>query len=128
MSDTTAAGSNGWHAPVRVLAKVTSAGLLALVGAITVGEGLPSPASLTRTEAAQFLLFGGVCAGMALGWKRERLGGAISLASLAGFYGVEIAVNGKLPGGWVFPVLALPGVLFLLAGRSGRRTAADERE
>lgn len=130
MTDTTAARPDGWRSPARWAARATSAGLLLMVGAFAIGEGPPNPASLTRTETAQLLLFGGICAGMALGWQRERLGGALSLASLLGFYGVEYVANGHLPDGWAFPALAVPGVLFLLAGhaRGSREAAGGQSE
>lgn len=63
----------------------------------------------------------GVVAGMLVGWKRERLGGAIAVASLLGFYGVALAREGHLPRGPWFVVFAAPGLLFLLCGLLPRR-------
>lgn len=58
---------------------------------------------------------GGVGVGMLVGWWKERLGGAVTVASLAGFYGWLFLSSGRIWAGPWFFVFAAPGFLFLLA-------------
>ena len=96
---------------IRWAARLTSMVTLAFVVlAATVPAAPP-----TAGEAVALLLFPvGVVTGFAVGWWREGLGGAISVASLAAFYGWMAMVR-SLPGGPYFALLAAPGVLFLLS-------------
>jgi hypothetical protein len=57
----------------------------------------------------------GVILGLALGWWRPALGGALALLSVPGFYLATLAMGGSLPRGLWFFVFASPGLL-LLAG------------
>ena len=53
-------------------------------------------------------------AGFLVAWRREGIGGAISVLSLLGFYLWHIAVAGRLPHGPFFLLLAAPGALFIV--------------
>jgi hypothetical protein len=64
---------------------------------------------------------GGVIVGMLLAWWKELLGGAITVASLLGFYAWHLSVSGKLSAGPWFIILAAPGLLFLVASLLERR-------
>jgi hypothetical protein len=55
----------------------------------------------------------GVALGFVIAWRREALGGAITVASITCFYLCLLAVRGRLPGGPYFILLAAPGFLFL---------------
>lgn len=111
---------------IRWLARATSALMLTTIACFAIGQGPPNLLRLNGAERAQFILFAGICAGLALGWRREKAGGALALVSLAGFYAVEYAVNGKLPRGWAFVALAVPGVLFLRAGKVAAERSSRE--
>jgi len=86
---------------------------------------------LTASEALGFLLFPvGVIAGFAVAWRREGVGGLITLGSLALFYAWMFARDGRFPAGPYFLLLAAPGFLHvagaLIAGHE-RRGAAIAR-
>lgn len=65
----------------------------------------------------------GVVVGFAMAWKKEILGGAITLGCVVTFC---LLFVGKVGHAWPFFVFAFPGLLFIISGllaRSGRRTA-----
>jgi len=57
-------------------------------------------------------------------WRREGIGGGMVLCGLGTFYAVEWIGSGRFPGGWVFPLMYLPGVLALICRWQARRIAA----
>jgi hypothetical protein len=75
-----------------------------------------------RGSGSAFLFFPlGICAGMIVAWRRELLGGSITLACLAAFYLVSMIATGALPRGWAWEAFAAPGVLFLAASLLSRK-------
>jgi hypothetical protein len=95
-----------WAARLTSLASATFVALAA-----TVPAAPPTPA-----ESVALLLFpGGVVVGFAVAWWREGLGGAISVVSLAAFYGWMALVR-SAPGGPYFVLLTGPAFLFLPSG------------
>lgn len=68
----------------------------------------------------------GVLLGMALAWRWEALGGALTVLSLAAFYGVHWLGSGRFPSGMFFALFASPGLIFLLAALAGRRKASGK--
>jgi hypothetical protein len=75
---------------------------------------IPSLSALTRHEVMLFAFIPvGMCLGLIIAWWRERLGGAIVVGSIIGFYLVHYLGAQKLPTGPWFLILALPGFLFL---------------
>jgi hypothetical protein len=88
---------------------VVSIGVILL---LTVGEGL----YFTRlTEWLGFLFFPvGISVGMILAWRREVLGGSVTVGSLIVFYAIHLATAGTLPKGWAWFALSAQGLLFLL--------------
>lgn len=82
---------------------------------------------LTANEALGFLCFPiGVIVGFAVAWRRERLGGLLTVGSLALFYLWMYARDGRLPTGPYFLLFAAPGFLHL-ASALLRRAAAPRR-
>jgi hypothetical protein len=51
--------------------------------------------------------------GFVIAWRRERLGGLVTVCSLAAFYIWMTARDGHLPPGPYFLLFAAPGFLFL---------------
>ena len=102
-----------WLICVRWTARIWSLASIAMVLAFIVGEwSLPS----NPEEWLGFLFFPfGICLGMIKGWRKEGLGGSITVGSLLAFYVVNLAVTGTLPKGWAWLVFAAPGFLFLLS-------------
>ena len=89
-----------------------------------INELLPSDGpSLTLQEWLALILFPiGVCVGLLLAWRREILGGVLSLAFLGSFYFWELLRPYHSPErpllffvGFFLPV-AVPSLLFLVGG------------
>ncbi len=99
---------------LRWLARLWSAASVILLIGFVVGEGV-GPAS--ARDVVGLLLFPlGVAVGMVLGWRREVLGGSITVGSLLAFYALHFATTGgSWPRGWAFLAFAMPGFLYLLA-------------
>ena len=88
--------------------------VLGVVLCFAFGEGL-NLSRFTARELVLFLFFPtGVCLGMALAWRWEGVGGAITVASLAAFYLADRLMSSRFPRGFAFLAMAAPGFLFLL--------------
>lgn len=101
----------------RQLARIWSFASIGFLVLVFVGEAVfPSTtAAPTPSEWVGLSLFpGGVCLGMILAWRREGLGGGVTLASLLAFYAWNLEERGKFPGEPYFVLIAAPGLLFLL--------------
>lgn len=71
---------------------------------------------LNATEAVAFLFFPlGIIAGFGLAWRRELLGGLLTIGSLAMFYLWIFVSSGRIPTGPYFLLFATPGLFHLLA-------------
>jgi hypothetical protein len=88
--------------------------LVALVVVIALGEGMPNVLDLPGTVQIQFLAMAIMVCGFMVGWHWEAIGGFTALAGFAMFCGVELAVNGTLPGGALF-LLCIPAILLLMS-------------
>lgn len=106
---------------IRWTGRIVGLLLVALIVVFMVGEGGPpnilrQPLSVQLELLAMLLMV----IGFLLGWRWEALGGGLAVGAFALFFGTEIAVNGKPPGGAI-PLFVIPGVLLLishvLAGR-----------
>ena len=70
--------------------------------------------SPTASEVVGLLLFPvGVVLGFVVAWRREGVGGAITVGSLALFYLWMFARDGRLPTGPYHLLLAAPGFLYI---------------
>jgi hypothetical protein len=98
---------------LRWLARVWTIASLVFIGAFAIGSAGTSafPTASATVGLAFFPI--GVVAGLILAWWREAIGGAITLASLAGFYLWMASAHGRLPEGPYFLLVAAPGLLFL---------------
>jgi hypothetical protein len=97
------------------IARIASVIVLAGVMVIFIGEGGFNLLKLTASEGLMITLIWLSCAGLAIGWKWPGLGGLISIGSLLVFYFVELAITGNFPKGYVYRVIALPGIFYLLS-------------
>jgi len=108
---------------LRWVARVLSILVVGVILLFAVGEGLHL-SRFTARELVLFLFFPfGVCLGMALAWRWEGLGGAITVASIAAFYLADRLMSARFPGGYAFVAMAAPGFLFLLCWLWTRSTA-----
>jgi hypothetical protein len=79
-----------------------------------VGEGLPPLLQLPLPVQLEFAALALIFIGYALGWRHPAAGGTVALSGVVAFNAVELAVNGKLAGGY-FLLFAIPGLLYLNA-------------
>lgn len=96
---------------IRWIARIWSIGSAALlIPFLFSGGGIP-----TAYEALMMAFFPfGVLIGFAIAWRREGLGGAITVFSLVALYVLMFLRDGRLPAGPYFVLFAAPGFLFLL--------------
>jgi hypothetical protein len=112
---------------VRCVARALTTALVGLVVVMFVGVTLDGgfhPLRLKGVEPIQMIFFWTACVGMVIAWRWPVLGGALSFGAMILFFAVELAVNGRLPGGLVLYLMLLPGILFLLSGFLNRRIGA----
>lgn len=95
----------------RWLARLTSLGTMAVIGAFAFGEGTP-----TSKEWLLLAFFPiGLLLGLLIGWWRELLGGTIGVVSVSIAYSILWTKAGHSPGPY-FALLALPAALFVASG------------
>jgi hypothetical protein len=109
---------------IRWTARVWTIVTIVVVVLLSIGEGI-HPAG--PAEMAGLLLYPvGICLGMVLAWWKEGVGGMVTVASLLAFYVLHTVTAGRLPQGWAWLILAVPGFLFVWCWARARhpRTAA----
>ena len=110
------------------IARAASVASITLLVMIFLGEAF-HPSQISPEEWAGLIFFPiGVIAGMIIAWRKEAMGGFVTVASLVGFYLVYGYLLRNHIGGWFFLAFSAPGFLFLFhwllcrgIGRSGRR-------
>jgi hypothetical protein len=106
---------------LRWTARVLGVAFVGIVLLFFVGEGF-NPLRLTAQEAIMMALFWTALAGLLVGWRREGLGGALTVGSLAVFAVLEWLKTGTVRQLVPFALIGLPGLLFLCcAAWSGGR-------
>ncbi|HEY0726811.1 MAG TPA: hypothetical protein VGD38_02005 [Pyrinomonadaceae bacterium] len=110
----TAGIENNWSLiGLEWIARVASLASIALLAMIFLGEPFqPSQISFQEWVGLSFFPIG-VVVGMIIAWRKEALGGVVTVASLAGFYLVYGYLFRNHIGGWFFLAFAAPGFLFL---------------
>ena len=105
---------------LRWTARILAAMIALLLIVFFIGEGFTAN-DLTRTEIWMFgALFVSWC-GMLIGWKWEGIGGTLNILGFAVFYILNYLEASGMPRGWVFPAMALPGLLFLVCRVASRK-------
>jgi hypothetical protein len=102
---------------LRIVARAASVVCLAIIFLFFLSEDF----EFANVTAGQWIGFGffpvGVLVGLVLAWEEELIGGAITLASVAGFYLVYgWFLNSTFRMGWAFLPFIIPGLLFLAYG------------
>lgn len=102
-------------AGMKWLARLWALAMAGLILLIAVDGGL-HPTRLQWPELILFVPLFLAWLGLWLGWRWEGLGGALVVVGMASFYLTHFALTGfgRSPRGWAFPVMAVPGLLFLL--------------
>ena len=112
---------------IRWIARILAALMVAFIAFMFVGnaaaDGIGPLFDLNVREILMMVSFVIVFLGLILGWKREKLGGWLVVGGIVLFYVFDFAFSGSFPRGPFFPMIALPGILFLIAGYS-QETAA----
>ena len=98
---------------VRWIARIVGSMIVGLVVIIKIGEGF-NPANLNGIELAMSAAFWAALTGMIVLWRWEGTGGLLVVGGMLVFYALNFAASGRIPGGWVFPLCYLPGVLALV--------------
>lgn len=101
---------------LRWSARALGAALVALIVVFVMGEGIAHPPTGPWTVWVQLIAMLITCIALLAAWRWEIPGGAAAVGAMLLFYGVELAGSGRLPGGWVFPTMFLPGLLFVFCG------------
>lgn len=104
---------------IRGAARATGLFWFLFILLFAVGEGI-NPLLWTCGEGLMSLTLGTAWIGMLLLWRWETAGGSLVVGGMLAFYLLDWAFSGTPPSGWVFPLLPIPGVLALLAGRLKR--------
>jgi hypothetical protein len=104
---------------VRRIARIMGLLIVGLFLMFMVGEGF-IPLKLNGTEIAQHAVLLVALTGMLVLWRWELLGGVMVIAGMIAFYSINIAASGRLPGGPVFPLCFVPGILALVCWWKGR--------
>jgi len=107
---------------VRWIARILAALMAAFIAFMFVGnavtDGIGPLLNLTIRESLMMIAFLIVFLGLILGWTREKLGGWLIVIGMVLFYLFDFAFSGTFPRGAFFPLIALPGLLFLFTGYS----------
>ena len=95
------------------IARAASVASITLLVMIFFGEA-SHPSQISFHEWAGLVFFPiGVVAGMIVAWRKEAMGGFVTVGSLLGFYLVYGYLLRNHIGGWFFLAFAAPGFLFL---------------
>ena len=111
----------GLEIGIRWTARLLSAFFIGVVLLFLVGGGGLNPLQLSAREAVLMVFFFTIYIGMAVGWRCEGTGGIMVAVGMLSFYATELAATGRFPNGWFFPLMLLPGLLFLLSSFLRRR-------
>lgn len=97
-------------------ARVTALLLALLVIVIFMGEFASEGfRGFSLRESLMMLAFFAVWLGYLIGWKMQKTGGLMVLAGIAAFYLLDYGFSGSFPRGPVFPLMGIPGVLYILS-------------
>ncbi len=109
------------------IARGASIASITLLVLIFLGEAF-QPLQISLQEWVGLIFFPtGVVAGMIIAWRKEAIGGVVTVASLVGFYLVYGYLLRNHIGGWFFLLFAAPGFLFLFHWLLCRATGTAER-
>jgi hypothetical protein len=94
------------------VAGVLGTAIVLLFAVFAIGERPPASLLLRpQTWAVLIMLFGFI-----LLWWHGLAGGLASLFGIVAFYLINYVEVARFPGGWVFPLCFLPGILAVAAG------------
>lgn len=114
---------------LRLVARAASVICIAVILLFFIGEGIDF-GKIAAKEWIGLLFFPvGVFVGLVLAWREEMLGGAVTIASVIGFYLVYgLLLSGTIRQGWLFLLFLVPGLLSVLYGAFSVMTLHHGRE
>lgn len=112
---------------VRWVARIVGSLLVMMVLAFMIGEGLPNPLVMSSIELATSLAFLIMIVGLLLAWRREGLGGALTVGGFLAFWALHIASSHRFGLGGPFPAFPVAGFLHLFCWRQSIRTRNLDR-
>ena len=102
---------------IRWIARIWSVVSIGFILLMFIGSGLAEGFNLaqftSRDLVGLFFFPFGVGLGTIVAWRREGLGGGITVGSFLAFYVALRVMDGRFPRGPWFALVAAPGVLFL---------------
>ena len=107
---------------VRWTARILGLLIVGIFLLFMIGEGF-NPLRWKGTEIAQHAALLIALIGMLLLWRWELWGGVMVVAGMIAFDSINLAASGRLPGGPVFPLCFVPGVLALVCWWQERQHA-----
>ena len=97
---------------VRWMARIGGLLIVGLILFFLIGEGF-DPTKLNGMELAMSAALATALLGMVALWRWECVGGAFAVGGMLAFYFINLAASGRFPGGFVFPLFFVPGILAL---------------
>ncbi len=94
------------------LAKIAGVGMVVLVGAFAIGEGVPNPFALPARQLVMLVFFFIALVGLALALWKQGVGGIVTVLGMIGFH----IANGKFASGWVFTAIGVIGLVNIICG------------
>jgi hypothetical protein len=130
MTQTNPAGSGFTQRAFLWAGRLLGLAVIALFVVFFIGEGGPDWKKLSSGELAGFACLFAAMLSYLAGWKWPRVGAIVALVAMAGFYTANYLQWGQLPGGWVFPLMYVPSILYILgttrrSGISSEKTQAS---
>ena len=106
---------------IRIIARVFSVLLIALIAAYALTGGFPEFAEFQGSESTELILLLVALAGLILAWFKERIGGLIAFVAMGGFHFLEFD-NDHLFLSWPFELVVVDALLFLVASRQKNKS------
>ena len=106
---------------IRYIARLFSILLIVLIVTLSLGEGLPDPATLSSVD---LLFFGSLLimlVGLILSWQKENTGGLLLILGFVIFFVVNSFSSNSIQLGIFFLLFPLTGILFVLCCRIDKR-------
>ena len=111
----------------RLLARILSGMMLFLVISIMIGdmliEGIPEEFPFTTLEVLLFLFLFTSLAGLTIAWRREVLGGILTILGMVLFTLTSSLESGYFRFNPVFTAITLAGVLFLVSAYRKKKSS-----
>lgn len=107
-------------AACRWIARILGLLLIVFMVVLAIGQNF-DVMGLNGIEFTMSLALLAALIGMAVLWKWDGVGGLLTIGGMVAFYGLNFAASDRFPGGRVFPLCFVPGVLALACWRHNRR-------